>query len=98
MTSSKAQLEKQAAELSAREILVETNDGTYSAAEAQRATGTGLPESNTYRVYAIVGGGTRHDGCAKDRAPGRGRALNRTELAAAQKQLAEIRRQIRAAK
>ena len=78
--------------LMATEIMVETNEGTYGPQEARMATGSGEPKHNDYRVYERVGGGRRTEGCDPNIAPGRGRSINRDDLAAKRARLAELRR------
>lgn len=93
MTTTKI-LQQQADELSAREILTETNSGTYGAAECQRAIGVGDSRYGDYRVYTRVGDGSqRHDGCDKDEAPGYARKF-RQELTDAQRELRDLRKKI----
>ena len=88
-------LKRQADELAAREILVSTNEGTYSTTEAVKATGSGDPAHNTWRTFQRVGDGRRSvRGCNQGRAPGYARYLNADELAAAQKALADLRAEI----
>lgn len=92
----KVELERQAKELAATWVLVGTNQGTYGAADACRAIGTGDPRHADCNIYEQVGTGERRvDGPDIDAAPGRIRRFN-SELATKQAALAELRRQIRA--
>jgi hypothetical protein len=96
-TTINTDLTKAAAALAAREVLTQTNSGTYSAIEAQRAIGTGDPQHADCRVYERVGDGRRRvEGCHPDRAPGRVRHIGAAELSDAKKELAELRKQIAA--
>lgn len=84
-------LETQIKELAAREILTETNSGTYGNDEAVRTCGNADPMFAEYRIYTRVGDGRkRHEGCAVEKAPGRARYFSK-ELAEAQTKLREIR-------
>lgn len=88
----KTQINKQADELAASEVLTETNSGTYSAAEACRSCGSGDPRFADYRIYTRVGDGhERREGCSADDAPGYARRFRR-ELSEAQTRLRELRR------
>lgn len=92
MNTTISNIQTQIEELANREILVETNDGTYGAQEACRCVGTGDPAFATYRVYQRVGGGKpRIVGCDRERAPGYARHF-RDELVAAQRELAKLRK------
>lgn len=96
MTTKIADLKKQADELSAMQILVETNEGTYGAEEARRKCGSGDPQFADYRIYECVGTGERRrEGCDSERAPGNARFLNRQQLADAQSRLAKLRDEIK---
>ena len=97
-TTSKADLERMADELAGAWVLVETNDGTFGGAEAARKVGTAQPQFAVRKVYEQVGTGKRRaDGPGEDDAPGRMRQFN-GELADKQRQLGELRRQIKEAR
>lgn len=94
-TMTKTELESQARELAAMEVLVETNDGTYGAAEACRKVGCGDPAFAAYKVYVRVGDGRRRVvGCDPNKAPGYARHF-RASLAEKQKALAALRAKIK---
>jgi hypothetical protein len=84
--------------LEATEVHVETNQGTYGAAEACRKVGTGDPAHGNREVYETVGGTRRATGPDEDRAPGRMRRINAETLADYRKQLAAWRRALAAAR
>lgn len=90
----RAELETEISELRQREYLVATNQGTYSANEAQRATGTGDPRHNDRNEYETVGGVTRSTG--PDNHPGRMRRFgeqlrhDRAALRGLQRELEKI--------
>lgn len=94
----KETIQKEINELLAVEVCVETNDGTYGAAEACRCVGTGDPAFATRNVYETVGGKTRYTGPREDRAPGRMRAGGRAVLADYRRQLADLRAELKACK
>ena len=97
-TATKTNLEQRARELSTTWVLVATNQGTYGAAEACRKVGTGDPRHADCNIYEQVGTGKRRvEGCDFDRAPGYMRRFN-SELADRQRELKELRTQIKAAK
>lgn len=97
MTTTKNDLQKEIAALAATEIAVETNEGTYGAAEACRAIGTGDPRHANYTIWERVGDGKRRvQGCDPQRAPGRARRIGFTDLAESRKRLAALRRQANA--
>jgi hypothetical protein len=99
MTSRKlSDLIAEADALSSVEYLTETNAGTYGATEACKAVGSGSPEFADYRHYQTVGGAHRRTGCDAARAPGRARYLNSDDLRADRKRLAELKKEIRAAR
>lgn len=88
-------LKNQATELALREVLTETNSGTYGPAEAFLAVGVGNPAFADYYVYTRVGDGReRRVGCGED-APGYPRRF-RDALAEAQRELAQMRSAIKA--
>jgi hypothetical protein len=94
-----SQLETEAAELAATEILVETNEGTFGESESLAACGTGDKSRATYRIFERVGDGRRRaSGFDASRAPGYTRYLNGKEVTAARQKLRAIREQIDAAK
>lgn len=91
-----SQLEREATTLAGLEVLVETNSGTYGAAECCTATRCGDPSVGDYRIYESVGSGQRRRvGCAPGRAPGRARQINTEELTAKRKILAHLYDRIR---
>ena len=81
-----AQIIAKIAELS-QDVLIETNSGTYGAAEACRCTGSG--DRGEYRVYGRMDG-SRYTIGTKDGAPGYARhfkssaTANRAQVAALQ--------------
>lgn len=83
MSRTREDLDREIEALQKREILVATNEGTYSG---------GDPAYKTYRIYEEVGGGERHEGCDIDRAPGNIRRF-RSELHAARTKLYELIRE-----
>ena len=88
-------IRKQADELAASEVLVETNEGTYGPTECRRAVGCGDPQFGNYRVYAqIQNGRRRHEGCDKASAPGYARHFL-DELGERQAELRELRKKLR---
>jgi hypothetical protein len=93
-TTTLADLVREAEALSRVEHLVETNSGTYGAAEACRDCGTGEPRFADRCVYETVGGVRRETGADAARAPGRMRKSYET-LGADRARLAELRRRIR---
>lgn len=97
-TTKLTDLQREAAALAAVEHMIETNDGTFSQQEACRAVGTADPAYATRRVYESVGGVRRETGPSEDRAPGRTRSLNRDALSADRRRLADLRKQIAAAR
>lgn len=90
----KATIQAEIDALTSQEFAVETNEGTYGAAEAARATGTGDPRWNNYTIYEKISGARRVEGCDPAKAPGRARKLSRADLRAANKRFAELRKQI----
>lgn len=71
-----------------------TNEGTYSASDACRATGSGDPKNNDWRRYERVGDGRiRHVGCGLDRAPGYPRWVGTEVLARKRRELRALRDQ-----
>lgn len=96
-TETKTDLQKEIAALAAREIAVETNEGTYGASEACRAIGTGDPKFADYTIWERVGDGKRRvQGCDPQRAPGRARKLGLDDMAESRRRLADLRSQLRA--
>lgn len=88
-------LRAEARELAAREYLVATNQGTYSAQEACRKIGTGDPRHADRDVFETVGGGSRVTGPAEGSdLPGYMRGVSTDNLKADRKRLAEIRKAI----
>lgn len=87
-------IRKQAEELVASWVLVETNEGTYGATECRRAVGCGDPQFGNYHIYARVGDGRRrHEGCDKASAPGYARHFSR-EFSARQAELVALRKKL----
>jgi len=80
------------------EVLVETNEGTYSAAEAHAAIGTGDPRHANYRVYESAAGARRTEGCDPVRAPGYARRYGAASLAELRRRLAALKAELRTAK
>lgn len=66
-----ADLKSRISILSREEVLVASNEGTFSAIESQRAVGTGDTKAATVKVYESVSGETRWVGPRADVAPGR---------------------------
>ncbi len=98
-TQSVGELERQAKELSAMEVAVETNAGTFGAIECCRKTGSGDPRYGTYTIYLRVGDGARRTvGCDPASAPGYARKGGYDVFAAKQRELAALRKQIAAMK
>lgn len=95
-----AAIRKQINELLSIEICVETNDGTFSAAEACRCVGTGDPAFATRNVYETVGGKMRSTGPSEDSAPGRMRPskIARESLADYRRQVSDLRAKIKSIK
>src|SRR5437762_9139963 len=94
MKTNQTDLEKKANELAAIEVLTQTNSGTYSATEAHAAIGVGDPAYADYSIYTRVGDGrTRRVGCDPTEAPGYARRF-RQELADAQREFRDLRKQI----
>jgi hypothetical protein len=88
-------LAREIAALAAIEHCVETNSGTYGAAEARRAVGCGDPQFADRNIYETVGGARRETGPDAKDAPGRMRRLNRDALAADRRRLAALREELR---
>jgi hypothetical protein len=86
-------LEQEAAALAAVEVLIETNAGTFGAAECCRKRGCGDPVFGEYQIYESVAG-DRHVVGDPDDAPGYARRCGRQELGEKRRQLAELRKQI----
>jgi hypothetical protein len=84
-------IERRIAELSA-DMLVETNEGTYGAAEAARKVGTGDPAHADYRVYESPDGTRRVAGCDPARAPGRARRLRADSAVARRAEVVRLRK------
>ncbi len=96
--STRAEISDAIRALENTEVHVETNDGTYSAAEAQRKVRSGDPRYATRNVYETVGGKRRATGPDAADAPGRMRHLNteqmrelRAKLSALQSDLAKAK-------
>lgn len=85
-------IEQQIKELEAVEVLVATNEGTYGAGEACRATGTGDPAFANFSVYERVGGGRRVQGCDPARAPGYVRNMGQEALRTKRAELDRLRK------
>lgn len=78
------------------EIMVETNEGTFGVHECQRAVGTGDSRYGIYSVYVSVASGVRRNvGCDPERAPGRARKSGYALLRAAQKELQDLRTELK---
>ena len=56
--------------------IVETNSGTFSATECQRAVGTGDPRFGEYRVFERLDGTRYTTGCDPKNAPGYARKFS----------------------
>lgn len=95
MRTKEIDLAKEIDEMNAVEYLVETNEGTYGPGGASRPHRTGDPRFNNYRIYETVGGAVEHIGCDPAIAPGYARKMNRDNLAADRKRLAQLRREAR---
>lgn len=76
--------------IEATEYCVETNAGTYGAAEAGRKCGCGDPMFADRAVYETPLGVRRESGPSEDRAPGR-MLVRRDALNAARKRLCALR-------
>ena len=98
MTTQKTTEQQELTEAIARmlddEYVVETNEGTFGAAECCRKTGCGDPQFGHYTIYERLDGHRRVVGCEPKKAPGYPRRF-RDEINAARKQLAELRRELR---
>jgi hypothetical protein len=70
MTQIVARIENRIAELRA-DVMIETNEGTFSAQEALKKVGTGDPKFANYRIMESLDGGRRTIGCDPSKAPGR---------------------------
>ena len=90
-------LDEQIAALEADEYMIETNQGTYGAAEARRKVGCGDPHFANRDVYETVGGTRRERGPDEADAPGRMRkfANNVAELKGKRKTLNAMRKERR---
>lgn len=95
MASTTTDLEREIEALSALEIHVETNQGTYGANEAARKIGCAEPRFANREVYETVGGVRREVGPDEDRAPGRMRRINGDEMRRMRKLLADLRGRLR---
>ncbi len=94
-----AKLETEAKEIAATVIMVATNEGTYSAIEAQRAIGTGDPAYADRKVYERIGDGViSSTGPSEDDAPGRMRQINSEAVNQLRAKLRSLREQIKAAR
>jgi polyhydroxyalkanoate synthesis regulator phasin len=87
-------LEKEIKSLNAKEHLIATNEGTYSAVEAGRKCGTGDPAFANRHEYETVGGDTRSTGPDKADMPGRLRRMDTTELQEDRRRVKELRSQV----
>lgn len=89
--------ERQAvARLAEVEYLIETNQGTYSAAEAGQKVGCGETHFADRNVYETVGGVRRETGPSEADAPGRMIRLKKNceALASLRKSLARMRKDL----
>lgn len=77
------------------EVHVETNQGTYSGADAVRKCGTGDPAYANREVYETVGGSVRTTGPSEDCAPGYMRDCGRSRLSALRRRVAALRAALR---
>lgn len=68
--ASRADLKDRINELKAKEVMVETNQGTYDGLEAVAKVGTGDPRCANRDVYESVGGTRRVVGCSAEQTPG----------------------------
>lgn len=71
------------------DLLIETNEGTFSADECCRAVGSGDPVHGNYRIYETLAGNRRIEGCDPKDAPGYARRFK--HQSAAQRR-AEVKR------
>lgn len=97
-TRTKLAIQSEIKTLAALAYLVGTNDGTYGAAEAAAAMGTGDPAHTTRRVYETVGGEQYATGPSEERMPGRMRHLQPTGLTTDRKALAALKAELKVAK
>jgi len=91
-----ATLKEQIETLERTWVLVGTNEGTYGPAAAQKATGSGDPTANNWRIYESVGTGHRRlEGIAMGDAPGYARWFGSAELSAKRTELERMRAEFR---
>lgn len=90
-------MKAEAAALWGEEVPVAHNEGTFSAEECQRKTGSGRPEAGNYTIYERVGDGRKRVvGCDPAKAPGYTRG-SRDTLSAKKARLSELNAEIKAA-
>ena len=97
-TRTKAEILREIDNLLKIEVHVETNQGTYGAAEAVRKVRTGDPAYANREVYETVGGTRRETGPGEDRAPGYMRRIGYTSLSEYRQQVAALRAELKHAK
>jgi hypothetical protein len=97
-TTTKGEIAAEIKALENVELLIETNQGTYDAAEACRKVGCGDPQFADRKVYETVGGKRRETGPDESRSPGYMRRINADQMSSSRQRLAELRKQIRSAK
>ena len=96
MTTEQQEIREAIARMLDDEYVVETNEGTFGAAECCRKTGCGDPRYGNYTIYERLDGQRRVVGCEPKKAPGYARKF-RDGIAAARKSLAGLRRELRSA-
>lgn len=94
----KIELQNEIDGLTACEVHMETNQGTYGASEACRKVGSGDPYFANREVYQTVGGQRREIGPDQNDAPGRMRSIGHEEMAEKKSRLADLKKQLRAMK
>ena len=96
--SDREQIEAEIRDLARVEFLIETNSGTFGAAEACRKIGTGDPAFATRNVYETVGGNKRSTGPDEDDAPGRMRRINADSMSEYRGRLDRLKKLLRKTK
>lgn len=92
-----ANINAEIARLSA-DVLVETNEGTFSDRECCRATGSGDPRYGNYRVYETLDGKRRVVGCDPAEAPGYARRFDVPSASARRAKVKELQALLEAAR
>jgi hypothetical protein len=97
-TRTKAEIQKEIANLEKIEVHVATNQGTYGGNDAARKIGSGRPAHANREVYETVAGRVRTTGPGEDAAPGRMRQINGRQLTDYRRQVAALRAELRQAR